>query len=101
MPNCPETARPRVPRPLALGIATAAALWAGASDARAAGCEGLSVLSLPDTTVISAEKVSAGGLTVAPGQDVPDLPAFCRVVGTIRPTADSDIRFEVWLPSSS
>ena len=26
------------------------------------------------------------------------LPAFCRVEGTARPTTDSDIRFEVWIP---
>src|SRR5690606_10049620 len=26
------------------------------------------------------------------------LPSFCRVGGTIRPTPDSDIRFEVWMP---
>ncbi len=26
------------------------------------------------------------------------LPAFCRVAGTSRPSPDSDIRFEVWLP---
>ncbi len=28
------------------------------------------------------------------------LPPFCRVAGIIAPTADSRIRFEVWLPSS-
>jgi feruloyl esterase len=27
-----------------------------------------------------------------------DLPAFCRVAGVIRPVADSEIGFEVWLP---
>ncbi len=26
------------------------------------------------------------------------LPAFCRVAGTIKPTPDSDIKFEVWMP---
>ena len=26
------------------------------------------------------------------------LPAFCRVEATARPTSDSDIRFEVWIP---
>jgi hypothetical protein len=30
--------------------------------------------------------------------DLSGLPGFCRVAGTIRPTADSDIRFEVWMP---
>jgi hypothetical protein len=29
------------------------------------------------------------------------LPAFCRVAGTIKPTSDSDIRFEVWMPAAN
>jgi feruloyl esterase len=33
-----------------------------------------------------------------PDPDFSALPAFCRVAGTIAPTADSDIRFELWLP---
>jgi feruloyl esterase len=28
------------------------------------------------------------------------LPAFCRVAATLRPTNDSDIKIEVWLPAS-
>jgi feruloyl esterase len=28
------------------------------------------------------------------------LPAFCRVVATLTPTTDSDIRIEVWLPAA-
>ena len=30
---------------------------------------------------------------------LPDLPAFCRVAATLKPTADSDIKMEVWLPA--
>jgi len=30
---------------------------------------------------------------------VTGLPAFCRVVGAIHPTSESDIKFEVWLPT--
>ena len=29
-----------------------------------------------------------------------DLPAFCRVAATLRPTSDSDIKVEIWLPMS-
>ena len=29
-----------------------------------------------------------------------DLPAFCRVAATIKPTSDSDIKMEIWLPAS-
>jgi len=32
---------------------------------------------------------------------VDGLPAFCRVAGVIRPTTDSAIRFEVWMPESA
>ena len=28
------------------------------------------------------------------------LPPFCRVAATLKPTADSDIKIEVWLPAS-
>lgn len=41
------------------------------------------------------------GMTGLPnaGPPVAGLPAFCRVVGHIRPEPGSDIRFEVWMPS--
>lgn len=29
-----------------------------------------------------------------------NLPAFCRIAATIRPTKDSEIKIEVWMPSS-
>jgi feruloyl esterase len=29
-----------------------------------------------------------------------DLPAFCRVAGVLKPTSDSDIKFEVWMPAA-
>jgi len=80
-------------------------------------CENLRALELPDTTIALAERVAAGafrppepyvGLPWTPGprgaQPVvaaADLPAFCRVVGVIRPVADSEIGFEVWLPLSN
>ena len=45
------------------------------------------------------ERITAGSFPV-PGQQnaIPNLPPFCRVARTIRPSADSDIQFEVWLP---
>jgi hypothetical protein len=69
-------------------------------------CESLSGLSLSNTTIVSAQSVPAGPFTVpSPNPQQPaesvQLPAFCRVVGVIKPTADSDIRFEVWMPSSN
>ena len=66
----------------------------------ASACEGLASLSLANTTINTALSVPAGPFTAPDGTTFPSLPAFCRVAGSIRPTADSDIQFEVWMPSS-
>ena len=34
------------------------------------------------------------------GNSFADLPAFCRVAATLKPTADSDIKMEIWLPAA-
>jgi feruloyl esterase len=51
-----------------------------------------------NTTVTTATTVSGGALTLPAGQSIGPLPEFCRVVGVSKPTADSHINFEVWLP---
>src|SRR6185436_8496657 len=53
---------------------------------------------IPNVSVRSAANVPAGPFT-PPGarQDI-TLPAFCRVEAVARPTADSEIKFEVWIP---
>jgi hypothetical protein len=65
----------------------------------AANCEALSQLQLPDTTITMAERIDSGDLD-RPGLAKPlhTLPPFCLVAGVLRPTPDSWIRFEVWLP---
>jgi tannase/feruloyl esterase len=70
------------------------------THARAATCESLAALKLPDTSVTTAQSVPAGTFTPPYGNPVRDLPAFCRVTGVITPSSDSYIRFEVWLPAS-
>jgi feruloyl esterase len=79
------------------------------SEARAATCESLASLALPGTTITLAQPVAAGefmppgrtfGGTPAPAVAFKDLPAFCRVAATLKPTDDSDIKIEVWLPAS-
>ena len=74
-----------------------------AVPASAATCESLASLALPDTTITSAQAVAAGAFTPPPGGfpsaiSAKNLPAFCRVAATIRPSKDSDIKIEVWLP---
>jgi len=68
----------------------------------AASCDSLSSLALPDTTITLAQTVAPGGFTVAQVPDLrfKNLPAFCRVAATLKPTSDSDIKIEVWLPAS-
>jgi feruloyl esterase len=73
-------------------------------------CAALARLNLSNTTIAAAEEIAAGGFVPPPGSfalpmppGVPPpyngLPAFCRVGGTIAPVANSEIRFEVWLPT--
>ena len=66
----------------------------------AATCESLAAIALPHTTISIAESRPAGEFS-APGiKPIPNLPPLCRVAGSIKPSSDSDIRFEVWLPHS-
>ncbi len=69
-----------------------------------ADCESLAARSLPATTITKAEAVAAGAFALPnlnSGQQTPyrSLPAFCRVAATIRPTSDSEIKIEVWMPA--
>ena len=66
------------------------ALAAALPTHAAADCESLTALKLPHTTITAAQPVPAEN----------QRPAFCRVAATLRPTADSDIKIEVWLPAA-
>ena len=72
------------------------------SAAAAAPCESLASLSLPNATITMARTVAAGQFSPPAGTDARagfnNLPAFCRVTATLKPSSDSDIRIEVWLP---
>ena len=69
-------------------------------------CQSLASLKLPHTTITLAEVVAAGGFTrPATGrsnaaQAISNTVAFCRVAATLAPTADSDIKIEVWMPTA-
>jgi feruloyl esterase len=75
---------------------------------RAAGCEPLAALMLPDATITSAAMVAAGAFA-PPAQGgrgggagaFANLPAFCRVAATLTPTPHSDITVEVWMPAAN
>src|ERR1039457_3893371 len=69
--------------------------------AAGATCEDLSKLALAGGSIGTAESVAAGTFKPPASSAIKDMPAFCRVAGSIKPTADSDIQFEVWMPESS
>ena len=61
-------------------------------------CGNLAALTIPSTTIKSATAVAAGPFTPPGANTAMTLPAFCRVEATARPTTDSEIKFEVWIP---
>jgi hypothetical protein len=63
-------------------------------------CESLAALKLSDTTISLAQMVSSGSFTPPAGKPLAGLPAFCRVAGVIRPSPDSQIEFEAWMPAA-
>jgi feruloyl esterase len=85
----------------------------GVSRTLAASCADLQSLNLPSATVQSAESIEAGqfkapehageagfaGAGQAKASDFAELPAFCRVQGTIMTSPMTQVRFEVWLPA--
>jgi len=76
-------------------------------DAAGAPCESLATWTAEHAVVTRAELVAAGGFhppsgggAAQTGARFAGLPAFCRVAATLKPTADSDIRIEVWMPAA-
>lgn len=93
---------PNRPVLLLLSAAFASTTLAWGADSK---CADLKQLSLPNATIESVEIVSAGTFrppSLKPDEKTPHLfkqaPAFCRVLATLKPTTDSDIKVEVWMP---
>jgi len=100
---------------LALGAAsaqTAAVSALGGAPPETTACERVASLALADATITLAQPVDAGAFTPPAGGrgaagegragagPFAALPAFCRVAATLKPTSDSDIKIEVWLPAA-
>jgi len=82
--------------------------------AAAADCAQLARLALPKTEITSATTAAEGtyqvpehafpgfstGLDPAGHKVLGTNPEFCRIKATLRPSADSDIKVEVWLPTA-
>jgi len=86
------------------GLIIIAVTLLSARPAVAASCEDLAKTSLPNTTITTAQSVAAGAFTAPGGRGggnpFADLPAFCRVAATLKPSVDSDIKIEVWMPAN-
>ena len=61
-------------------------------------CGGLKGRLFGDATVVDSTLVPAGALKLSDTVTIPNLPSFCRVQAISKPSADSNIAFEVWLP---
>ena len=100
MPH-PRTSRHRPRWPVWLAACMTAT--AAADD-----CTDLAALTLANTDIAGAATVAAGAFTPpgpqragGPGGSAyANLPAFCRVEAIARPTVNSAIGIEVWLPAS-
>ena len=90
-----------------------AALWIAGVFSQTTGaaqrsCDSLAQLALANTKITLAQSVPAGAFTPPPAPNpmpgmqasYKDLPAFCRVVAEVSPTADSAIKMEVWMPTA-
>lgn len=82
----------------------AASCWALASCCAAiaqGNCEQLKSLGNAKVEISTAEVVHAGVFTPPGGKPLNDLPSFCRVAALLRPTTDSSIHIELWMPEAN
>jgi feruloyl esterase len=87
------------------GTALALLVWylaANPVSAAAADCAGLQSNAPRDAQITAVTLQPAGPFVIPPDLGparTVQLPALCRVQGVLRPTSDSSIGFEVWLPA--
>ena len=97
---------PRRSRHIACFVFVCGILACNSHAASAAPCDKLASLSIADSTITSAHSVAAGSFTEPSGAGAAgtlpfsQLPEFCRITATLRPSSDSEIRIEVWMPVS-
>ena len=102
-PSSPRTVRILVSAAtLALSAGAVQAHENGGRASRSVACGDLTTLSFEgNTTVTAASMVTSGTLVTPANQTLTNLPAFCRVQGVSKPSSDSSIYFEVWLPAAT
>ena len=94
-------------RHVAAGVACGFVIWClvtvrVAVPVSAAGsCESLMSLKLPSATITSAKVAPATSpdvkIVTGPSRAV-SIPESCRVAATLRPSSDSEIKMELWMP---
>src|SRR5580658_8500289 len=71
----------------------------------ATSCESVASIALRNATITAATSIEAGAFPAPPGRGpnagavYKALPAFCRIAATLKPSSDSAIRIEVWMPA--
>jgi feruloyl esterase len=85
----------RILATMVLAVALAPALSAAQT------CERLAQLGSATVAIDLAKSIDSGPYKPGKITIYPNLPAFCRVQATLKPTGDSVIGVEIWLPSST
>ncbi len=91
-----------------IGRAAGVALLALLVGHEAGACESLAHRSFGSTEIVSATVVTAGGFSLPAGSPgaaatnaaLAKLPKFCRLQAVGRPSKDSNIGIEIWLPET-
>jgi feruloyl esterase len=89
-----------LPPKRAFSAAVSLAALCCSASAFATSCEDMAGLKFSDTTIEAAETVPAGDYTTSDKVVRKGMPAFCRVVASVKSAPDSDIRIEMWLPKA-
>jgi feruloyl esterase len=86
---------------LSIFNAMGCALLSFAVSAPAEPCADIADLKYPNAVISVAEAFRGGAFTPEGQKSIEDLPEFCRVAAVLRPSSDSDIRVEVWMPRAN
>lgn len=63
-------------------------------------CQALTGTAVDSITTVTSASIVSGSFTPPDGQAaLTGLPEMCRVVGVIKPVPESNIKFEVWMPT--
>src|ERR1700722_10525622 len=80
------------------GLAAISFAFAQEKSPRAPSCESLSSLKLADSTITMATSLTTADKMPGGRGGAAVTAPFCRVAATIKPTSESHINIEVWMP---